>query len=240
MTDLPITTPVPESPDAHCPLDWSAIDTVLLDMDGTLLDLHFDNYFWLEHLPKRYAEHHKLDYSQAREKLHTQIKAYEGTLQWYCLDHWSELVQMDIPSLKREIKQKIKVRPHTEHFLSFLKAQKKKVILVTNAHRSGLDIKLEVTKIDQHLDVVVSSHDYQIPKEAPEFWLQLHASERFNPARTLFVDDTPRIVAKAREFGIAHLVCITHPDSQQEPRPACDQGFVYIEDFDKIIPTSAT
>lgn len=232
MTDLPIPS------QSRYALDWNAIDTVLLDMDGTLLDLHFDNYFWLEHLPIRYAEHHKLDYTEAREKLHTQIKAYEGTLQWYCLDHWSELVQMDIPALKREISHKIKVRPHTEHFLTFLKEQKKKVILVTNAHRDGLDIKLGVTNIDQYLDVVISSHDYQIPKEAPEFWLQLHASERFNVARTLFIDDTPRIVAKAREFGIAHLACITHPDSKQEPRPACDQGFVYIEDFDQIIPPS--
>ncbi|HEY7773968.1 MAG TPA: GMP/IMP nucleotidase, partial [Marinagarivorans sp.] len=218
---MPTATNAPAS---NAPINWNAVDTVLLDMDGTLLDLHFDNYFWLEHLPQRYAEHHKLDYDQAREKLHRQIKAYQGTLQWYCLDHWSELVQMDIPALKQEISHKIRVRPHTEHFLRFLRQQKKKVILVTNAHRRGLDIKLSVTKIDQWLDIVVSSHDYQIPKEAPEFWLQLHAQERFNPARTLFVDDTPRIVARAKEFGIEHLICITPPDSKLEPRPACDQG----------------
>ena len=30
------------------PLAWRDIDTVLLDMDGTLLDLHYDNHFWLE------------------------------------------------------------------------------------------------------------------------------------------------------------------------------------------------
>lgn len=231
MSDLPSNiTPM------HTTLDWTSIDTVLLDMDGTLLDLHFDNYFWLEHLPKRYAEHHKLDEATAREKLHRQIKAYEGTLQWYCLDHWSELVQMDIPALKREISHKIKTRPHTARFLQFLKAQHKRVILVTNAHRSGLKLKLEVTEIDQWLDIVVSSHDYQIPKEAPEFWLQLHATERFDPKRTLFIDDTPRIVARAGDFGIAHLVCITQPDSQQPPRAPCQQNCLYINDFDQILP----
>ncbi|MEC8348362.1 MAG: haloacid dehalogenase, partial [Pseudomonadota bacterium] len=27
-------------------LDWQNIDTVLLDVDGTLLDLHYDNFVW--------------------------------------------------------------------------------------------------------------------------------------------------------------------------------------------------
>ena len=37
-------------------IDWNAINTVLLDMDGTILDLHFDNYFWKEYVPQKYAE----------------------------------------------------------------------------------------------------------------------------------------------------------------------------------------
>ena len=223
------------APSATAAIEWSAIDTVLLDMDGTLLDLHYDNYFWLEHLPKRYAEHHKLDYHEARAKLLKQVKALEGTLQWYCLDHWSELVQMDIAALKREISDRIRVRPHTIRFLEHLKSQHKKVILVTNAHRSGMEIKLSIAQIDHWLDIVISSHDYQIPKEDPEFWLTLHREEPFDSTRTLFVDDTPRILARAGEFGIKHLVCITHPDSSQSPRPACNQGFVSINDFDEIL-----
>lgn len=219
----------------HKLIDWQAIDTVLLDMDGTLLDLHFDNYFWLEHLPKRYAEHHKIDEELARSQLHRQIKQLEGTLQWYCLDHWSECVQMDIPALKREISHKIQVRPHTQKFLQFLHTQHKKVILVTNAHRSGLNIKLEVTAIDQWLDLVISSHDYQTPKESPLFWQQLHKAEHFDPTRSLFIDDTPHIVGQAGEFGIKHLICITQPDSQKPPRPPCGQNCLYIQDFDEII-----
>ena len=98
-------------------INWQAIDTVLLDMDGTLLDLHFDNYFWLTHLPRRYAEHHGLEPEQARKDLSARIKSFEGTLQWYCLDHWSELVKMDIPTLKLEVQHKIQVRPYAEDFL---------------------------------------------------------------------------------------------------------------------------
>ena len=42
------------------PLPWPEIHTVLLDMDGTLLDLRFDNHFWRELVPERYAERHGL------------------------------------------------------------------------------------------------------------------------------------------------------------------------------------
>ncbi|NLD01354.1 MAG: haloacid dehalogenase, partial [Gammaproteobacteria bacterium] len=46
-------------------LPWAHIDTVLLDMDGTLLDLHFDNFFWLKYLPQCYAEKNNLSLAQA-------------------------------------------------------------------------------------------------------------------------------------------------------------------------------
>ena len=39
-------------------INWKNIDTVLLDMDGTLLDLHFDNHFWQTFVPLRYAQQH--------------------------------------------------------------------------------------------------------------------------------------------------------------------------------------
>lgn len=37
-------------------LAWQEIDTVLLDMDGTLIDLHFDNYFWQRLVPERWGQ----------------------------------------------------------------------------------------------------------------------------------------------------------------------------------------
>lgn len=36
--------------------NWKTIDTVLLDMDGTLLDLHFDNHFWLSLVPQEFKQ----------------------------------------------------------------------------------------------------------------------------------------------------------------------------------------
>ena len=215
-------------------IDWHSVDTVLLDLDGTLLDLHFDNYFWLTHLPQRYAQHHQLDPVQARLELAELIESRQGTLQWYCLDHWSELVRMDIPALKREIRHKIQVRPHAEAFLQFLRQQQKKAVLTTNAHRKGLELKLEVTAVDRWLDIVISSHDYQQPKEADAFWQHLAQAEQFDPQRTLFVDDNVSVLRAAQNFGIAHLVCINQPDLQKPAQRSNE--FIDIIDFDEIMP----
>lgn len=218
-------------------IDWQTIDTVLLDMDGTLLDLHFDNYFWLTHLPMRYAEAHDITEDEAHAFLMEHIHQYEGSLQWYCLDHWSELVQMDIPQLKREVQHKIQIRPHAEDFLRALRELQKKLILITNSHPKGLAIKLDVTEIDRWLDLVISSHEFQLPKEEQGFWQQLHVREHFDPERTLFIDDTPRVLESARRFGIAHLVCINQPDSQKPPVKSGQ--FIDVCHFDEIMPPSA-
>ena len=82
-------------------IDWNSIDTVLLDMDGTLLDLYFDNYFWTEHLPRIYADKHQISEESSAEHLQRQFQQDEGTLAWYSIDHWSEQLGLDIPALKR-------------------------------------------------------------------------------------------------------------------------------------------
>ncbi len=214
-------------------INWNDIDTVMLDMDGTLLDLHFDNFFWLDHLPARYAQIHGLDLDSANRQLNQDIKNYEGTLQWYCLDFWSDKLQLDIPSLKREVMHKIQMRPHVGEFLTRLRALGKKVLLVTNAHPKSLGLKLEVTQIDQLLDVIVSSHEFSEPKESQRFWQQLQTREGFDPARTLFIDDTARILESAKTFGIKYLLGIHQPDSQQARRM---EQFPAIEHFDEIMP----
>lgn len=212
-------------------LDWSAIDTVLLDMDGTLLDLHFDNYFWFEHLPVRYAQLKGMTEAAARAHLERLIRAEEGTLNWYCLEFWSKTLAVDIPALKAEIKHKICMRPQVPEFLQLLREAGKKVILITNAHPEAVTLKFSVTQLDQWLDIVISSHEFNEPKEARAFWQQLVAREQFDPARALFVDDTVRILDSARDFGIGQLLCIHQPDSQTQRRI---EAYPAIDHFDEL------
>ncbi len=217
-------------------LDWNNIDTVLLDMDGTLLDLYFDNHFWLEHLPLRYAERHGMSAEQARIHLIDVFAAQRGTLNWYCVDYWSRQLQLDIGELKREIRHLIAIRPHVDDFLQRLHNSPRQVWLVTNAHRKSLDIKMTHTRIERWFDRILCSHDFAQPKESAEFWQRLRAEHPFEPARTLFIDDSAAVLHAAQQFGIRYLLTLLQPDSRQMRREHTE--FPGILHFDEIMPPS--
>lgn len=213
-------------------LHWRHIDTVLLDMDGTLLDLHFDNYFWQHHLMRRYAELHGQPFAEVERRLTDMFERAAGTLDWYCLDFWSRELKVDIVELKREVEHLIAVHPYAEEFLERLRGRKR-VVLVTNAHRKSLQLKMMRTGIERFFDKVVSSHDYRRPKEDPLFWEHLQADLKFDPARTLLVEDHVKILDTARGFGIAHLLAITRPDSKGPLRSV--NGYPAIEHFGELL-----
>ena len=215
-------------------IDWHHIDTVLLDMDGTLLDLHYDNFFWMQHLPRVYADKHGISEEASREHLHGRFSAGQGTLDWYSLDYWSEQLDMDIPALKRELRHMISVRPHVVEFLTRLHESHRDVVMVTNAHRKTLDIKMDHVDITQWFDRIVVSHDLAAPKEDQAFWHKLQALHPFDPARTLLIDDTERVLESARAYGIAHLLTLLQPDSKRQKR--IDSCFPGIHHFDEIMP----
>ncbi|HEX5678457.1 MAG TPA: GMP/IMP nucleotidase [Alcanivorax sp.] len=216
-------------------IDWDNIDTVLLDMDGTLLDLAFDNWFWQRHVPEQYALNRGLDHAEAERILHDWIESHLGTLNWYCLDFWTRELGMNISALKRAAADRIAIRPGAEAFLAALAASPKQVIMVTNAHRDALDLKLERTGIERYFDVLVSSHDYGHAKEAQAFWRQLNHSHPFDPARALLVDDSLPVLHSGRLFGLGHLASIRQPDSSLPAREHTDP-FPAIDDFQRVLP----
>jgi 5'-nucleotidase len=214
-------------------LDWSKISTVLLDMDGTILDLHFDNHFWLYHLPQRYSESANLTLGQAKEKLVEHYKKVSGTIDWYCLDYWAEHTQLPITELKREIQHLIQLRNDAHEFLVALKQSGREIILVTNAHPDSLSLKIERTQLDQYFDVLYSTHEFGVTKESQKLWQRLQEKQPFEPSTTLFVDDSIDILHSAKQFGIKHLLAVANPDSQQPDRIIDD--YPSITDFRVLI-----
>lgn len=211
------------------PLAWRDIDTVLLDMDGTLLDLHYDNHFWLELLPQRYAEHHGISRAMAELEIQPLFERHAGSLNWYCLDFWTAELKLPIRELKRQSAELIALRPDADTFLAALKQAGKRVILITNAHRDSLSLKLERVALAAYFERMISSHDYGFPKENPQFWSALQADTGFDPARSLFIDDTLAILRSARAYGVAHLLAVRQPDSRQPARDT--EEFAAQEDY---------
>lgn len=198
-------------------LDWAAIDTVLVDMDGTLLDLAFDNFFWLELVPERYAERHGLQHAEARRRLIQRFDGAAGTLAWYCVEHWTRVLDLDIAALKHAHRDKVRFLPRAPEFLGSVRARGKPVLIVTNAHRKTIDVKAEQTGIDRLVDGVVCSHDLAAPKESVVFWERLHARHAFDLDRTLLIEDSLTVLGAARAFGLQHLIAIKRPDSGRAP-----------------------
>jgi len=215
-------------------IDWPGIDNVLLDMDGTLLDLHFDNYFWLEYVPEQYALKHNLSLDRSKQELLSRYKSIEGNLQWYCVDHWSDELGLDIASLKAEIRHKIQILPHVEDFLKQAKLSRKKFYLVTNAHRKSLQLKLSETGIGEYFDEIECTHDFGVPKEDDAFWPQLQAKLGFDKDRSLLIDDSLAVLRCAERYGIKYLLSIFKPDSRAPARDI--EHFVALRDFSQILP----
>lgn len=213
--------------------EWDEIDTVMFDMDGTVLDLHFDNYFWEEFVPTQYGKLHNLDPAEASAFLRGKYSAAQGSLDWYCLDFWSSNLALDITRLKEEVRHKISLRPNALEFVKQLRTVGKQVLLVTNAHPGSLDLKMQHTGIAHHFHHTVSSHTLKLAKENTGFWGTLRQQHHYEPERTLLIDDSPPVLRQAQREGIGHLLAIRQPDSQRPPvKP---QEFVQLDDFNDLI-----
>ena len=203
-------------------------------MDGTLLDLHFDNYFWQQHVPLRYAEKNQLPLDDARDILVPKFKSAEGTMNWYCVDYWSEQLDLDIAQLKAEVNHLIAVHPHVIEFLEATKVAGKHVALVTNAHQKSLMLKMECTSLSHHFNDIICAHDFGLPKEEVEFWGKLNKKLPFHKGETLLVDDTLSVLRSAKQYGIKHLLAVLNPDSKTPQRNT--EEFQAINDFRDITP----
>jgi len=205
------------------------IKFILLDMDGTLLDLYFDDYFWAHLVPEKYAEKHDMTFGAAKEYLYKTYKSHERTLNWCDIDFWSRELHLDIPALKEQIRHLIEVHPHVIDFLKMMREQKKKIFLLTNAHSKTVKIKFKKTEIGTYFDSVLCSFDVGYPKEYVEFWHKAAEKLGFDKEHSLFIDDTEEVLKTAREYGIKHLLFKATASSKTEPKQS--KEFTTISDF---------
>lgn len=214
-------------------IPFDEIKYILLDMDGTLLDLYFDDYFWGHLVPEKYAEKHNMTFGAAKEHLFNTYKSHEKTLNWCDIDFWSKELHLDIPALKEQIRHLIEVHPHVIDFLKMMKQRRKKIFLLTNAHFKTVKIKFNKTQIGKYFDEVLCSFNVGYPKEYTEFWRGAEKKLKFEKERSLFIDDTEDVLITARDYGIKYLIFKAKASSKAEPKKTNE--FNTIHDFRELM-----
>ncbi len=210
------------------------VTTMLLDMDGTLLDLRFDNHFWVDHLPKRFHHIHGGDEQEVMRHVEQTLMAAEGSMAWYCVDHWADHFEVDIMSLKDEVKHLVRYRDGSLEFLRRLQSiTGLHTVIVTDAHPKVLDMKHDITGLLDLVDAVVCSHDFGVPKRDPVFWQQLAGHINFKPETTVMIDDSHHVLDTARNFGIGFPLIVSKPDSGRDREPHPD--FVPVNNLDELL-----
>ena len=214
-------------------IDWHSIDDVLLDMDGTLLDLHYAVTFWFNNVHSIVANLTGEPEHVIQERFHRELKKHEGTLAWYCTDYWADFFGIDLIEAKQQLAHLIRFRPHAEQFLNVLKSLPLRTLIATNAHPDVIQLKLNVVPLEDMVDGIVSSHQYGVAKEHPDFWRALFDEYAINPDRALFMDDSSKVLDAADRAGVREVVEIRHPNLSEPPRSTWKQG---IDDFDVLFP----
>jgi len=209
-------------------------ETLMLDMDGTVLDLAYDNYVWKQLVPEHYAKATGISIEEARTALFAKYRAIQGDIEWYCLDHWSERLGLDVLELHRGVNHRIGYLPGAKGFLQALREHEVRVLLVTNSHPDTLALKDEATGLAAYFDEIYTSHQFGFAKERQEFWHALQEEEDFRRESTLFVDDSEPVLQSAADYGVRLLVTVTRPDTSEPPRRG--SGFRGVEAVRDMLP----
>ena len=190
----------------------------MFDMDGTLLDLAFDDFIWNHCLPERHAQVHQCGLEQSQQTLFQFYQQHKHTLSWYSSAYWTAKVGVDVLQLQYEHREKIAARAGCHQLLERLKAKGYRCWLLTNADQAGLQLKLENVELSPYFELMISSEELGHAKEDVGFWQKLQQLHPFDPAKAVFIDDTVAVLKGAEAFGISKLVSILQPSSSKPSR----------------------
>ena len=156
---------------------------IMFDMDGTPLDLAFDDYIWNQCLPEHYAQFHGYSLEKSHQYLQQLYLDHKHTLSWYSSAFWSLQTGINTLKMQQNHESKICLRAGSLELLEQLKAAGHVCWLVTNADCKSLELKLENIPLRPHFDLIISSEQIGYPKETLAFWKYLQQQHSFNPNR---------------------------------------------------------
>lgn len=207
----------------------------MFDMDGTLLDLAYDDLIWNHKLPERHAAMNACTLEQSHATLHDFYENHKHTLSWYSSSFWTSKVGVNTLALQYDYKKNIQPRSGCFELLEILKQRGYKCWIVTNADCAGLKLKLENINLRPYFEVIVSSEEIGHAKEFIEFWQILQNMHPFNPKNVVLIDDTAKVLNGAALFGIESLITISQPSSNKVAKNALELEYPTINDLTELV-----
>jgi len=194
----------------HSSIVTNASD-ILLDIDGVLLDLSFDNLFWQELIPLKLASSKNISIEEAKTEIKKTASKIYGTLPWYELEFWESRYDIDFLSVANKHSSKINFLPDSEKILQQLASLDKRIILLTNCDPRLLNIKANAVPFMQYVDGCISSVEIGAVKENQNFWGPAFRYFNINPNFSLFADDNLYVVNSAIKAGIKNSFQVLEP-----------------------------
>ena len=167
---------------------------VSLDLDGTIVNRDYVDYFWLELVPTLYSERHGLNLEDAKREVQRQYDEIgPKDLRWYNPEYWFQRFGLDSGMLSWALEEAGRfVKPYRDA-LEFIEAVKGEVQLVLSTSASCEFIKLvfaRVPELEQAFAHVFSStSDFSLPGKPPEFYKAILKQLGAEPSEIIHAGD---------------------------------------------------
>lgn len=180
------------------------------DLQGTLSDSRFSDYYWMEIIPKKYAEKFHVSIDDAKEILKNKFKEYGVYhILYYDDKYWEQYLDF---STKIELERSlVKPRINQELYDFISKIKLPKIIISTT---TNLFINFELQEKINTFDKIYSCVDsFKIGGKTKEVYEKICQELNSNPSEILHVGDNKKMdIDHAKEAGINTILFDNNTD----------------------------
>ena len=182
---------------------------ILSDLDGVILNLEYDIKFWELWLPEHVASQLNQNLKEIKTKIRAEIDAQRGTLNFYNLNYWDDLLNVDCMEIIREQEEKCSYLAGSYEALQRLSTLKNPKHILTNGDPRAQEYKAETQNFLEFFDSIFYSMQTGYSKEQKEFWALARHNLNLDFEDAIFIDDDFKVVTAAIKAGIKQVVWIT-------------------------------
>ena len=182
---------------------------ILSDLDGVILDLAYDKKFWELWLPEQVTRQTNKSIEEAKAEIMTEIDIQRGTLNFYDLNYWDDLLNVDCMQIFQEKEERCSYLAGSYEALQRLSTLKNPKYILTNGDPRIQEYKAETQNFLEFFDSIFYSMHAGYPKESKEFWALARHNLNLEFEDAIFIDDDLKVVTAAAKAGIKQVAWIT-------------------------------